>query len=176
MFRDTVVETTFDSFRSPRYLTTFDMKRLREVAALAPYDTILVMVNAARYGGGGIFNSYSIFTSDSEYSKYVMLHEFGHGFGALGDEYFSSSTGYEEDEFYKEGTEPWEPNVTAERSREKIKWGRLIDPKTRCPPRTSPSTTTWWACSRARATRPRGCSVPPGTPRCTTRACSRTGR
>jgi hypothetical protein len=133
VFRDTIVETTFDTFRSARYLTTADMKRLREVASMAPYDTVLVMVNSCRYGGGGIFNSYSIFTSDTEYSEYVMLHELGHGFGALGDEYFTSSTGYDEDQFYTEGTEPWEPNVTAATRREEIKWRHLISPDTPIP-------------------------------------------
>jgi hypothetical protein len=126
IFRDTVVDTTFDTFRSDRYLTTSNMKALREVASNAPYDTIVVMVNSNRYGGGGIFNAFSIFTSDTEYDEYVLVHEFGHGFGALGDEYFDSSTGYDEDEFYAEGVEPWEPNVTAETDREKLKWRDLV--------------------------------------------------
>lgn len=133
IFRDTIAKTTFDTFRSPRYLTTSDMKRLREVASLAPYDTIFVMVNSSRYGGGGIFNSYSVFSSDSEYSEYVMIHEFGHGFGALGDEYYSSSTGYEEDAFYLDGAEPWEPNITAQTRREKVKWNHMIRPETPVP-------------------------------------------
>ncbi|MBW2277509.1 MAG: peptidase M64 [Deltaproteobacteria bacterium] len=124
IYRDTVVDTTFDTFRSPRYLTAPDMKVLREVASVAPYDTIFVMVNSNRYGGGGIFGTFSVFTSDSEYSEYVMIHEFGHGFGGLGDEYYSSSTGY--DEFYKEGSEPWEPNVTANTDAATIKWMHLI--------------------------------------------------
>jgi hypothetical protein len=126
IYRDTVVDTTFDTFRSPRYLTASNMKLLREVASLAPYDTIFVMVNSNRYGGGGIFGTYSIFTADSEYAEYVMIHEFGHGFGGLGDEYYSSATGY--DEFYKEGSEPWEPNVTAVTDREQLKWRHLLTP------------------------------------------------
>jgi hypothetical protein len=133
LFRDTVVDTTFDTFRSPRYLTTANMLSLRRVAALAPYDTIFVMVNSSRYGGGGIHGSYSIFTSDNEYSGYVMIHEFGHGFGGLGDEYYSSATGYEDDEFYKAGVEPWEPNLTIETRRERIKWGALIPPEVPVP-------------------------------------------
>ncbi len=128
LFRNTVVDTTFDTFNSPRYLTTSNMKVLREVAAEAPYDTIFVMVNTNRYGGGGIYGSYSIFTSDSEYDEYVMIHEFGHGFGGLGDEYFTSSTGYNEDAFYAQGTEPWEPNITAQTERKKIKWSAMIPP------------------------------------------------
>ncbi|MCP4675583.1 MAG: peptidase M64 [Deltaproteobacteria bacterium] len=128
LFRDTIVDTTFDTFRSPRYLTTSNMKALREVAALAPYDTVFVMVNTNRYGGGGIFGSYSIFPSDSEYDEYVMVHEFGHGFGGLADEYYSSSTGYDEDAFYAKGTEPWEPNITAQKERDKIKWKDMLTP------------------------------------------------
>ncbi|MFO8070261.1 MAG: M64 family metallopeptidase [Polyangia bacterium] len=138
VFRDTVVQTSFDTFRSPRYLTTADAKTLAEVAALAPYDAIYVMVNSARYGGGGIYNSYSIFTSDSEYSEYVMIHEFGHGFGGLADEYFSASTGYDEDQFYREGVEPWEPNITAADDRESVEWAELIAPETPVPTPDTP--------------------------------------
>lgn len=133
LFRDTAVHTTFDTFRSPRYLTTDDMESLRRVSATAPYDTIVVMVNTARYGGGGIYNWYSIFPSDSEYDEYVLMHEFGHGFGALGDEYYTSSTGYDEDAFYVNGVEPWEPNLTVKTTREEIKWGRLIAQETPLP-------------------------------------------
>jgi IgA peptidase M64/peptidase M64-like protein len=128
IFHDTIVDTTFDTFHSPRYLTTSNMKRLRQVAALAPYDTIVVMVNSSRYGGGGIFGSYSIFTSDSEYDEYVLIHEFGHGFGALADEYYSSATGYDEDAFYAKGVEPWEPNITAQTERDKVKWKEHLTP------------------------------------------------
>ena len=126
IFRDTIVDTTFDTFRSPRYLTTSNMKALREVASLASYDTIFVMVNTNRYGGGGIYGAYSIFTSDSEYDEYVMIHEFGHGFGGLADEYYSTSTGYDEDAFFVDGVEPWEPNITAHTSRDKLKWKHLL--------------------------------------------------
>ena len=126
IFRDTVVDTGFDTFRSPRYLTTPNLLAVKRVAALAPCDTIFVMVNSSRYGGGGIFGAYSIFTSDNEYSEYVMIHEFGHGFGGLADEYFASSTGYDEDQFYREGVEPWEPNLTIRTGRREVKWGALI--------------------------------------------------
>ncbi len=133
LFRDTAVHTTFDTFGSPRYLTTYDMEALRHTSAAAPYDTIIVMVNTNRYGGGGIYNWYSIFPSDSEYDEYVLLHEFGHGFGALGDEYFASATGYDEDAFYVTGVEPWEPNLTIKKTREEIKWGHLIAADTPIP-------------------------------------------
>ncbi|MCK9461980.1 MAG: IgA Peptidase M64 [Proteobacteria bacterium] len=132
-FRDTAVHTAFDTFDAERYLTTWDMKALREVASFAPYDTIVVMVNACRYGGGGVFGAFSIFSADSEYADYVLVHEFGHGFGALGDEYFSSATGIDEDEMYAAGVEPWEPNITAATARDEIKWRALIAPETPVP-------------------------------------------
>jgi len=128
IYMDTIVDTTFDTFRAPRYLTTNNMKKLREVAACVPYDTIIVLVNTNRYGGGGIFGSYSIFPSDSEYDEYVLIHEFGHGFGALADEYYSASTGYDEDSFYPKGVEPWEPNITVETDAKKVKWRHLFTP------------------------------------------------
>jgi hypothetical protein len=133
VFRDTAANTAFDTFDAERYLTTWDMKTLREVASLAPYDAIVVMVNACRYGGGGIFGSFSIFAADSEYADYVLTHEFGHGFGALGDEYFNSATGIDEDEMYAKGVEPWEPNLTVETARDKVKWRGLIAPETPVP-------------------------------------------
>jgi len=133
VFRDTAANTAFDTFDAERYLTTYDMKTLREVASLAPYDTIVVMVNACRYGGGGIFGAFSIFSADSEYADYVLVHEFGHGFGALGDEYFNSPTGIDEEEMYAKGVEPWEPNLTAQADRDKVTWRALIAPETPVP-------------------------------------------
>jgi hypothetical protein len=130
IFRDTLLDTSFNTFDSERYLTTADNKTLRRLASLAPYDIIVVMVNSARYGGGGIYNSWSIFTSDNEYGDYVALHEFGHAFAGLGDEYFQAGGGYDEDEFYPPGVEPWEPNLSAfvGGRREGIKWKDLIVP------------------------------------------------
>jgi hypothetical protein len=138
VFNDTAVRTAFDTFDAERYLTTYDMETLREIASLAPYDTIIVMVNSCRYGGGGIFGAYSIFSADSEYADYVLVHEFGHGFGALGDEYFSSPTGIDEDTMYAKGVEPWEPNLTVETDRDKVKWGALIAKETPVPTPDTP--------------------------------------
>lgn len=133
IFRDTIVNTTFNTLDSARYLTTLDNKSMRELASLVPYDTIYIMVNTSRYGGGGIYNFYSVFPSDNEYSEYVFIHEFGHGFGGLGDEYYDSPTSYDEDNFYRQGVEPWEPNITAQTKREDIKWNDLISPDTPIP-------------------------------------------
>jgi hypothetical protein len=129
IFRDTVFDTSFNTFGAERYLTTANNKAIREAAALAPYDLAVVMVNTARYGGGGIYNFWSIFTSDNEYDDYVFVHELGHAFAGLADEYFQAGGGYDEDEFYPPGVEPWEPNLSAFlEGRKSVKWQAILDP------------------------------------------------
>lgn len=135
IFRDTLLGATFNTFDSPRYLTLMHTKRMREVASLAPYDNVFVLVNTARYGGGGVFNQWAVFPSDNEYDDYVMLHEFGHHMGGLGDEYYDSAISMDEDALYPPGTEPWEPNITAYlgEKRENIKWHAMIGEGTPLP-------------------------------------------
>ncbi|MCP4571386.1 MAG: peptidase M64 [bacterium] len=101
---------TFDSLGSERYMLTEDNRALRDVAQVVPYDALYVLVNHERYGGGGIYNSFNTFTSDNQWSDYVFLHEFGHHFAGLADEYYSSSTAY--NDFYPRGVEPGERNIT----------------------------------------------------------------
>jgi hypothetical protein len=68
----------------------FDNARLREVAAAAPYEFLEVVVNDRKYGGGGIFNQYATFAADHAFTPYVLVHEFGHHFAGLADEYYTS--------------------------------------------------------------------------------------
>lgn len=135
IFRDTLLGASFNTFNSPRYLTVAHTKTLRQVAARAPYDVLFVMVNTGRYGGGGVYNQWSIYVSDNEYDEYVMLHEFGHHMGGLADEYYSSAISTDEDLLYPPGHEPWEPNITAfvGKKRENIKWNDLIGEKVPLP-------------------------------------------
>ncbi len=107
---DTAVGLSFNTFDSPRYMMTVKNAALRRIAAHAPYDQLYLMANTSRYGGGGIYNLYSTFPADNEYSEYVFIHEFGHSFGGLGDEYYSSPVST--NEMYPLGVEPWEPNLT----------------------------------------------------------------
>jgi hypothetical protein len=78
------------------------------------------MVNHERYGGGGIYNWSCTFTTDNQFNEYLFVHEFGHSFAGLADEYYTSSTAY--NGFYKPTVEPVEPNVTALLDSENIKW------------------------------------------------------
>lgn len=131
VFRRTALGTSFDSLGSERYLLTEDNRALRDAAAHAPYDAIIVMVNQARYGGGGIYNAFCTFTTDNQWSDYVFLHEFGHCFAGLADEYYTSSTAY--NEFYPRGVEPAEANITALLDPARLKWRELVAPGTPVP-------------------------------------------
>ncbi len=130
-FKNTSVDTTFNSMGSPRYLLTESNKKLRDITSAAPCDTVLIMVNSSRYGGGGIYNSFCTFTIDNEQVAYLILHEFGHSFSGLADEYYSSSVAY--NEFYPRGTEPVEPNITALLKPGELKWSEYLSKGTKLP-------------------------------------------
>ncbi len=125
-FKNTALGVSFNSLGSERYLLTENNKVLRDVAANAPYDALFIMVNHVRYGGGGIYNLFCTFTTDNQWQRYLFLHEFGHSFAGLGDEYYASSVAY--NEFYPRGVEPTEANITALLDPENLKWKELITP------------------------------------------------
>lgn len=122
--RNTALGCTFDSLGSERYLLTEANRAIRDAAAAVPYDILYIMVNHERYGGGGIYNLFCTFTSGNQWSDYVFLHEFGHAFAGLADEYYSSSTSY--NDFYPRGVEPRERNITALLDPQHLKWGDLV--------------------------------------------------
>jgi hypothetical protein len=126
IFKNTAVSASFNSLGSPRYLLTEDNKALRDIAAHVPYDALLIAVNQKRYGGGGIYNLFCVFTTDNQWVSYLFLHEFGHSFAGLADEYYTSSVAY--NEFYPRGVEPVEPNITALLEPDNLKWKDLCTP------------------------------------------------
>ncbi|MCD4749207.1 MAG: IgA Peptidase M64, partial [Thermoanaerobaculales bacterium] len=109
-YRFSPTGTTYDAFRSERYVLAFDNPGFRDIAQHAPYEFVVILANSVTYGGGGIFGLYSTAAAGCEWSHYLIVHEFGHHFAALADEYYTSSTSYESS---TERPEPWEPNVTA---------------------------------------------------------------
>lgn len=128
---------SYNTFNSDRYILAFDNKTIRDIAANAPYDQLYFLVNSSKYGGGGIFNLYSTCYSHAEDEKsawwpdYVFVHEFGHAFAGLADEYYSSQVAYSD--FYPSDIEPWEPNITVTTNREKLKWKQLVEADTPIP-------------------------------------------
>jgi len=119
---------TYDTFGSERYVLTLENRTLREVASFAPYEVMEILVNAQTYGGGGIFGLYGTVASDNAFSPYIFVHEFGHHFAGLADEYYTSDVAYETG---KERLEPWEPNATADPKNPK--WKASISPGTPLP-------------------------------------------
>lgn len=126
IFKNTALNASFNSLGSPRYLLTEDNKSLRDIAAHIPYDALLIAVNHKRYGGGGIYNLFCVFTTDNQWLDYLFLHEFGHSFTGLADEYYTSAVAY--NEFYPRGVEPVEPNITALLEPENLKWKNHCTP------------------------------------------------
>lgn len=125
IYRDSPLGATYDAFGSERYVLTFDNQALRKTAQFAPYEFIEVLVNNRTYGGGGIFNLYSTVASDNAFANYVFVHEFGHQFAGLADEYYTSSVAYAP---AADRVEPWEPNVTALLDISNLKWRTLVSP------------------------------------------------
>ena len=108
IWRNTALGAHFDTFYSARYLTTLHLKKMNDVLAGTPYEHVIVLVNGERYGGGGIYNSYTLTDAHGPSFRPVVVHEFGHSFGGLGDEYPYG----DDDPMYFPDTEPWEPNLT----------------------------------------------------------------
>jgi hypothetical protein len=130
-WRSSPLGLSYNAFDSERYMLTFDNRSLREIAAQAPYDALLLLANSRKYGGGGIFNLWATAAAGSAQLEYLVVHELGHSFAGLGDEYYTSPTSYEE--ATTPGTEPWEPNITALADPEHLKWRRLVAPGTPIP-------------------------------------------
>lgn len=108
-YRNTALNCSYSTFYTDRYLTTSDMEAVHNAASLVPYDQICILANTGEYGGGGIFNFFSVFSAGGTVNAKVFIHEFGHAFAGLADEYYSSSVAYSN--FYPKNTEPWEPNT-----------------------------------------------------------------
>lgn len=109
-WKHTALQSHFDTFYSDRYLTTSRVKSIHNALAGIPYEHIIILANTDVYGGGGIYNSYTLTTAHHPMFKPVVVHEFGHSFGGLADEYF-----YEDDvmtDTYPLNVEPWEQNIT----------------------------------------------------------------
>jgi hypothetical protein len=130
IYRRSPLGATYDSFDSERYVLTQENRTLRDVASFAPYEFIEILVNGKTYGGGGIYNQYATVAIDNAWAGYVGVHEFGHHFAALADEYYTSDVAFLSG---VEKKEPWEPNATALLDPAKLKWKDLVTAGTPLP-------------------------------------------
>ena len=109
LWKNTALGAHFNTFYSDRYLTTLRLRQMHDRLCGVPYEHIVILANTDTYGGGGIFNSYTLTTAGHQAFKPVVVHEFGHSFVGLADEYY-----YDDQfvEYYYPDCEPWEQNIT----------------------------------------------------------------
>lgn len=132
-WKNTALGSNFDTFYSERYLTTLNLNKVHDWLAGTPYEHIIILVNTNVYGGGGILNFYNLASTGHQYYKPVTVHEFGHSFAGLADEYAYES---EPLGMYPKDIEPWEANITT-LADFKGKWENLIEKGTPVPTPTS---------------------------------------
>lgn len=124
------LNTRYDIFGSERYVLTTDNRALRDIAQHAPYEFIEILVNNDTYGGGGIYGQFSTAAANNDWANYLFVHEFGHHFAGLADEYYTSPVAYQAS---AGRPEPWEPNVTALHDPANVKWRHFVKPGTPLP-------------------------------------------
>ncbi len=130
IWKNTALKAHFYTFGIDRYLTAPDLVAIRDRVWNVPCDAVFVIVNSEKYGGGGIYNYYGLGTAGHELSNVVFVHELGHSFAGLADEYFSSEVAY--NDFYNLKVEPWEPNITT-LVNFAAKWKDMLPPGTLVP-------------------------------------------
>ncbi len=129
--RNTLFGSQFDVFGEDRYALSFDNRAIRNLASFAPYDVMGIVMNEKEYGNGGIFGLYASVSIDYPGAVRVFVHEFGHHFADLGDEYyFNANVAYSPANIR---VEPWEPNITALLDAHDLKWKALVAPGTPIP-------------------------------------------
>ncbi|MBV8709228.1 MAG: peptidase M64 [Acidobacteriaceae bacterium] len=129
-YRRTLFDSTFDVFGTARYALSFNNRAIRETAAYAPYEFLAIVMNDNAYGNGGIFGQFATVSIDDPRSLPAFVHEFGHHFAGLADEYFLGSVAYAPT---VPTVEPWEPNITALFDPKNLKWKELVSASTPIP-------------------------------------------
>ena len=124
-WRDTAVGSNFMTFYMERYLTSGEVYDMYDIVTNIPCEHFVILANTDTYGGGGIYNSYTLTTAHHPSFKPVVVHEFGPSFGGLGDEYFYE-TADNNDEMHSLSHEPWEPNITTLVDFDS-KWADMVD-------------------------------------------------
>lgn len=126
IYKRSALGSHYSAFDSQRYVLNYNNKQMRDIASTVPYDTIVILLNEKTYGGGGIYRWQATAAAKNSVAEYLFVHEFGHSFAALADEYWTSSVSYQLSE--KVTVEPWEANLTALVDPDNLKWKDLLTP------------------------------------------------
>lgn len=110
VLKNTLLDAHFNTFGTERYLTSSSYFKILDVAANATYDKIIVLVNTPEYGGAGFYNFITLVSAENQETPFLIIHEFGHDFAGLADEYYSDDVAVSD--YYDLKLEPWEPNIT----------------------------------------------------------------
>ena len=132
---NTTASSHYDTFYMDRYLTSQEMHHIYDLLSGVPFEHIILLINSSKYGGGGIFNQITCATADHATFKEVLVHEFGHAYGGLADEYAYDDM---DSEWYPADTEPWEPNITTLKDFDS-KWKDMLSPDTPIPTPLDPT-------------------------------------
>ena len=138
-WRDTAVGSNFMTFYMDRYLTSGEVYAMYDLATNIPCEHFIILANTDTYGGGGIYNSYTLTTAHHTAFRPVVVHEFGHSFGGLGDEYFYEGN-LDNDEMHSLQHEPWEPNITTLVDFDS-KWADMVETGIEIPTAVTPERT-----------------------------------
>lgn len=130
VYKKTLLNCSYNVIEVDRYLMCLEVWKMHEIADDAPYDFIILLCNSPKYGGGGIYNFYCTVNNEDVNSNYVIVHEMGHLIGGLADEYYTSEVSVRD--FYPEGIEPVEPNLTTLVDFD-AKWKNMLDSGTPVP-------------------------------------------
>lgn len=130
IWKKTILNASYYTFDSERYCMTMENKAMRDLASNAPYDQIYIILNDPKYGGGGVYNFYCLSVNSNADAAKIFIHEFGHGFAGLGDEYYTDDVAYEN--FFNLAVEPWQPNLSTLADFDR-KWKHLLDQNTPIP-------------------------------------------
>ncbi len=128
ILKDTYLNSSFwvSGIERLLYLNSTGISRAINAAnayvGVGTWDAIIVLVNSTKYGGGG--GSIAVSSVHPAASE-VILHEFGHSFAGLADEYDYGGTGVPSSDY--------EPNVDFHYELSQLKWKDWVETSTPLP-------------------------------------------
>ena len=124
-FVNTALDGHFCTAQVHRLITVNDAKTYAAADAYPNWDALMVLVNDPVYGGAG--GAFATFTTHSS-AGLIAIHEFGHSFTGLADEYETPYPGFPACSDAAGSTSPCERNVTNLATAAQVKWSTWFTP------------------------------------------------